>query len=83
MHDLNIERLDKNPHFTVCRIYIRAVYQPFKIIGQNSHLIMYAFEDDGSHTAFDNTDFRFHQFYIFRTDDYVYRVISSEALIYT
>ena len=30
-----------------------------------------------------STDFRFHQFYIFRTDDYVYRVISSEALIYT
>ena len=65
------------------REHIGAVYQPFKIIGQNSHLIMYAFEDDGSHTAFDNTDFRFHQFYIFRTDDYIYRVISSEALIYT
>ena len=82
VHDLDIERFDKDTDFTVHRIHIRAVYQPFKTICHNGHLVVYAFEDDGSYAAFDDADFRLHQFHIFRADNHIDRVVRSEAFVH-
>ena len=83
MHNLDIERDYFDADFGADRNKSGGVNQPFIAAGHDIKFIVNAFKNQGGYFALQRSLRRIDQFYIFRTDDNVDRLVIAESLVDT
>ena len=83
LHDLDVKRINLDADFGPNGNHLRGLYQPFKAICHNFHLIMNTLEDRVDQGTLEDTFLRRYQFHVLGSDDYIYGLILTETGIYT
>ena len=83
LHDLDVKRINLDADFGPNGNHLRGLYQPFKAICHNFHLIMNTLEDRVDQGTLEDAFLRRYQLHILGTDDNIYGLVLTETGIYT